>query len=212
MISSKDSLGFGPDKARMEKHPNAGLDPSWPVPSDEQCFAWWDEFEMMDHIRDHSLLVAKVATFVARAAEDLGQPVNVRAVRATALLHDLAKTYTIHHGGNHSQLGGAWVMELTGNPVVALGVLHHVHWPWDPDVEKFFLPLAVQYADKRVKHDALVSLQMRYVDLFERYGRTAHIRERMQVSFKQAVKIEKLLSRKIEVELDACNFDSGRLV
>ena len=37
-----------------------------------------------------------------------------RQPAAAGLLHDLAKTYCIRHGGSHAQLGAAWVLEATG--------------------------------------------------------------------------------------------------
>ena len=65
------------------------------VPSDEECFAWWDAYEMPEHIRQHSMLAAEVATAIARMGEAAGLPVCVQTVRASTLLHDLAKFYVI---------------------------------------------------------------------------------------------------------------------
>lgn len=182
------------------------------IPTEEECRALWEHFEMLPHIRDHSLAVACVAVFLAKRALEAGLGVNVGEVRAAALLHDLAKTYTIHYGGNHCQLGGAWVQELTGNPAVAQGVTHHVHWPGEIDVTRNFLPLAVIYSDKRVKHNRVVTLDERFSDLMERYGTTEHIRERIGRSFNQAREIERALSQAIGVDLHAHSFDCGGLV
>ncbi len=182
------------------------------VPSDEECRRLWDLYEMLPHIRDHSLTVACVADFLTRRAERAGLNVNAPEVRASAMLHDIAKTYTIYYGGSHSQLGGAWVQELTGNPRVAQGVLHHVHWPWDIDAHAHFLPLAVIYSDKRVKHNRIVTLRERFTDLLDRYGATDDIRARIRCSHDQAVAIEDVLSQTLGVKLDAHPFDCGGLV
>ncbi len=182
------------------------------VPTEEECRALWDRYEMLPHIRDHSLAVACVASFIAEKAVETGLEVDPRAVRAAALLHDIAKTYSIHYGGNHCQLGGAWVQELTGNPALAQGVIHHVHWPWEIDVRKHFLPLTVIYSDKRVKHNRIVSLEDRFNDLLDRYGTTEYIRERIKGSFNQARDIENALSQAIGVDLHAHSFDCGGLV
>jgi hypothetical protein len=182
------------------------------IPTEAQCVAWWDSFQMPAHIREHSRKVALVAVQVAEAAHARGLYVNVEQVRASALLHDLAKIYCVRHGGNHSQLGGAWVMALTGDPVIAQGVIHHVYWPFEVDLRRFFAPLAVLYGDKRVAHDRIVPIESRFGDLVERYGKTEEIRERIHSTNRQAKDIETALSQLLEVDLNAHDFDRGRLV
>lgn len=188
------------------------LEPDWLVPTDEQCTAWWDRYEMPPHIRAHSLVVARVAETLAVLAERKGLPVCVQSVRASALLHDLAKHYCILHGGSHAQIGGAWAMELTGNPVLAQGIIHHVYWPFEMDVARYFMPLAVLYGDKRAKHDELVSVHVRFDDLLVRYGHTPEIQEKIRWTVEQALEVERRLGDLLGEDLDAYPFDSGRLV
>jgi len=183
-----------------------------PAPGDADCFALWDEYAMLPHIREHSLAVACVSTSLALAARTAGMDVDVQLVRASALLHDIAKTYTIHHGGNHSQLGGAWMQERLGNPLLAMGIVHHVHWPWAVDVRAHFLPMAIIYGDKRVRHDAVVTLDERFEDLYSRYGATPYIRERLAESKRQSQDIETALGRALGMNLHEHPFDCGRLV
>lgn len=188
---------------------------AWPVPTNEQCRQWWDDHLMPEHIRAHSTLVGHIAGTVADMAVKagtMGARVNPDEVRTSALLHDLAKAYTIRYGGNHAALGAAWVQELTGNPAIAQGVKHHVWWPWEPDPGRWFLPLAVHYADKRVRHDQLVSLGARYSDLFERYGKTPLAVERMKQSLAQARTVEDALGKLVGENLHACDFGGRRLV
>jgi putative nucleotidyltransferase with HDIG domain len=167
---------------------------------------------MLPHIREHSLAVARAATSLAMAAGRAGIDVDVQLTRASALLHDIAKTYTIRHGGNHSQLGGAWMLEATGNPLLAMGIVHHVHWPWDVDVKTYFLPMTIIYSDKRVRHDSVVTLDERFEDLYSRYGSTQYIRDRITESKRQAEAIENALSKTLGMNLHEDSFDSGRLV
>ncbi len=183
-----------------------------PVPSDEQCRLLWDAYGMLQNIREHSELVACVATALAEAAARAGLPVNVAEVRAAALLHDLAKTYTIRHGGNHCQLGGAWVQEITGNPALAQGVACHVSWPEAVDIRANFLPLVLIYSDKRVKHNQVVTLESRFDDLLVRYGKTEYIRERIRESFQQAEAIERALAQTLDMNLHESTFGCGGLV
>jgi len=190
------------------------------IPSDDECRGWWEQFGMLEHIRDHSALVADVATTLAELAvrravgipADTGAEDFVRSVRAAGLLHDLGKTYSIRHGGNHSQVGAAWVMELIRNPRIAQGVVHHVYWPGALDLEQHFLPLAVIYADKRVKHDKLVGIDERFVDLFERYGKNERSRAWIQRSYDQGRELEQLFSTTLGEDIHAYPFDRRRLV
>jgi len=182
------------------------------VPTDAQCRELWDAYDMLPNIREHSALVACLATALAEAAVRAGLDVEVAAVRAAGLLHDLAKTYTIRHGGNHCQLGGAWVQELTGNPVLAQGVACHVTWSLPIDLRAHFLPLAIIYSDKRVKHNQIVTLEARFDDLLTRYGKTEYIRERIRESFQQAAAIEKALAQTLDLDLHENTFGCGRLV
>lgn len=185
-----------------------------PVPDEAACTALWDKYAVPGHIRAHSRLVAQIARSMAERAEALGAAPRgmADAVWASGLLHDLGKLYCIEHGGNHAQVGAAWVRAETGNPLLAQGVLHHVWWPFDVDPARHFLPLAVLYADKRARHDAPVSLGARFTDLFERYGKTAYSRQRITQSLEQSRAVEHTFSELLEVRLNACSFDSGRLV
>jgi len=182
------------------------------VPTDAECRRLWDAFDMLPNIRDHSELVACVATALAQAAARAGLAVNVAEVRAAAPLHDLAKTYTIRHGGNHCQLGGAWVQELTGNPALAQGVVCHVSWPRTLDLRANFLPLTLIYSDKRVKHNQIVTLETRFDDLLVRYGKTDFIRARIRASFQQAEAIERALAETLGIDIHESTFGCGRLV
>lgn len=167
---------------------------------------------MLPNVRAHSALVACLATSLAEAAVTAGLAVNVGEVRAAALLHDLAKTYTIRHGGNHCQLGAAWVQELTGNPILAQGVLCHVSWPHSIDLQAHFLPLALIYSDKRVKHNRIVTLEARFEDLLVRYGKTDSIKNRIRESFERAEAIEHALAQTLGMNLHESTLGCGRLV
>jgi putative nucleotidyltransferase with HDIG domain len=211
--------GHSPDKALILDFDPFREDqdtPEFPIPSDEDCFRLWDVYAVPEHIRVHSLRVGEIAQAMALRAEETGVlPAgdDVQAIKACGLLHDLAKMYTVEHGGNHAQLGAAWVRMETGNPLIAQGVLHHVWWPLDVDPIKHFLPLAVLYADKRVKHENVVSLGARYSDLFERYGKKIGFnREHMKRSMNQSMAIEAIFEELLGVDFNACTFDSGRLV
>lgn len=187
---------------------------SAPAPDDQTCFALWKKYAMLPNIQRHSLLVARIATELARRAAEKGFAVNVPQVRAGALLHDIAKSYCVRHGGSHAQLGGGWVVAETRNYAVAQGVMLHVHWPWPlPEGAGICaLPFFVIYADKRVRHDSCVSLAERYEDLLDRYGHSQAARQGIGASYEQGRNIERALSAQLGCALHEDSFDCGRLV
>lgn len=190
-------------------------DPAWPVPDDDACALLWTRYNVPEHIQGHSRTVAEMATAIATAAVDNQGPdfqASVSIIRASALLHDLAKAYTIEFGGNHSQIGACWVAEETRNPLIAQGVLHHVIWGGELDPGRFFVPLTVLYADKRARHEELVTVGERFEDLIARYGRTKEIRDSIRENWKQTIDLERRLSALLGVDLGAHTARGRRLV
>lgn len=167
---------------------------------------------MLPNIRRHSLLVAHIAATLANWATEKGFDVDVSATRAAGLLHDLAKAWCLKHQGSHSIIGASWTMMETEHPGIAQGVLLHVSWPWELPRDICQLPFFVLYADKRVRHDECVTLEERFSDLLERYGKSRKAREAMDASHKQAQAVERALSAQLGQELHEYTFDCGRLV
>lgn len=173
----------------------------------------WAMWEMPRHIQEHCLLVTRVAVCIAEMVREKLMPeLDVRLVRSAAMLHDLAKLYTIRHGGSHSQIGAAWIQEQTGNAVVARAVLHHVDWPFAMNLHRYPVSLIVCYSDKRVRHTEIVTLHERFADLQERYGVSTTARQHIQQSQEQGQALERLLSESLKVDIDAHSFDCRRLV
>ena len=183
------------------------------APSEQACRALWDAYEMPEHIRAHSEQVAHFSVILAELAVARGFAVRVEEVLACALLHDIAKSYTLRYGGSHAQLGAAWSLAETGHAGIAQGILHHVYWPWPlQEATLCTLPILVLYADKRTQHAEFVTLEERFADLVVRYGIQEQARQGIETSQRQAVSIERALSARLGVELDAHTPDSGRLV
>ena len=188
------------------------------IPRVEDCYHLWDQYGMLDNIREHSKKVGVFVKALAQAANARSISVNEDLAFAMGLLHDLGKTYCIAHGGSHAQAGAAWVMAETRNPPLAQGVLLHVHFPWEDKLEeslldhRFFLILSVIYADKRVRHDEYVSIDERFEDLCNRYGKTPQILERIEVSRQQGLTIERSFSHQLGIDLHAYTPDYRRLV
>lgn len=185
----------------------------WKVPSVGECFRIWQKYQMMPHIKAHCLMVARVAMTLAKRFAKAGYPIREDLVLASALLHDIAKSYTIYFGGDHAILGCAWVMQEIQNPLIAQAVLAHVIWFFDEGeqaIEKNPCTLAnlISYSDKRVQHDKLVTLSGRFEDLIKRYGSTEEKRRLININYAQSQKIENAFVR-FGVDV---NLDPGQLV
>lgn len=186
-----------------------------PIPEETDCRALWTRYAMFSHIERHSERVADMATALAQRAVDIGattHPELVPLCRAAGLLHDIAKSYTVQFGGSHAQIGASWVIEATGNHKIAQAVYHHVEWPW-PLPESLVHPVFfVIYADKRARHDELVSLDERYEDLLVRYGKTEPSRAAIHRGWEHSKTIERVLSAQLEFPLHESTVVGGRLV
>ncbi|MCR5815139.1 MAG: HDIG domain-containing protein [Desulfovibrio sp.] len=182
---------------------------------DGDCYALWDKYAMPENIRRHSLLVAHIAENLAELALQRHVSLSVDDVRASALLHDLGKKYSLMYGGAHAAIGAAWVVAETHNYAVAQGVMHHVYWPWKvtADASCCQLPILVLYADKRARHDQSVTLTERFEDLKERYGKNQDAIRAIDASLAQMQAVEAALMTFLGWEgLDAYTFTCRGLV
>lgn len=182
------------------------------VPSDKDCIALWDRYGVFDNIRQHSVVVANFAEALARQAVKVGYTNYIKSCRAGGLLHDIAKSYTVHYGGNHAQLGASWVVSSTGNYRLGQVVLNHVEWKWSLPKCLIHPLFIVMYSDKRVQHNIPVSLEKRYTDLIVRYGKTEDSRKAIYRSWEHLKNIECVLSTQLELPLYEYTLIGRRLV
>ena len=146
------------------------------IPGIDTCAALMEQYAMLPNIRRHSLLVARIAELLAqRLQESLpeGQAPDLDFCVNGALLHDIAKTPCLKEGCDHAATG-AEICQRHNYPEIAEVVAGHVILH-DFSPEKYRQGLLgareiVYYADKRVRHDAIVSLSERLEYILENYG------------------------------------------
>ena len=160
------------------------------------------------HLR-HAITVEHVMGWFAR---ELGYGEQAGFWAQAGLLHDIAKSYTVQFGGSHAQIGASWVVDSTGNHKVAQAVYHHVEWPWPLPEDLVHPVFFVIYADKRARHDEMVSLDERYEDLLVRYGKSEHSRAAIHRGWEHSKTIERVLSAQLEFPLHESTVVGGRLV
>jgi putative nucleotidyltransferase with HDIG domain len=138
------------------------------IPTVAECFQLMDRYRMLDNIRDHSIIVARISALLAEAAGRAGLDISLPLVVSAALLHDIGKTACLDNGCDHADLGRDICLahgftELAG--IVGEHVqLRDNHLPLITESEIVF------YADKRVTHDQVVSLDGRHEYILARYG------------------------------------------
>ena len=134
--------------------------------------------EMMKHIVTHSKRVCQVAVCIADHLNHQSRQPNLKLVIAAALLHDITKTRSFKTGENHANTG-AMLMESLGYQEVGDIVRQHVRLDTYSDSDSITEVEIVNYADKRVLHDQVVSLKERKAYIFEKYGKTPENRLRL---------------------------------
>ena len=168
------------------------------IPSIDRCFSLMTEFAMLDNIREHSIMVAQVAESLLAGMEALGNSRPSRdLVISGALLHDIAKTQCIKDSCDHSKVGKDICIDL-GYPEIGEIVREHVilaSFPVERYEKGIFLAKEiVHYADKRVLHDRVVSLDARLDYIIERYGNNDSARHALiRKNFRRCQELESFM-------------------
>lgn len=146
------------------------------IPDIAACAALMKQHGMLANIRAHSLMVARIAELLVDGLRN-SVPAKLLPNRqlciSGALLHDIAKTPCLSSSENHAKVGASICLEK-GFPEIAEIVAGHVVLP-DFAPERYEAGIfsaceLVYYADKRVRHDSIVSLAERLDYIIDRYG------------------------------------------
>jgi uncharacterized protein len=148
------------------------------TPSRESCYRLIYGMKMLDHIVAHSLQVCRVSNLLTNLFEARSIPLNRELVQASTLLHDITKTRSFETGENHAETGARLLEEL-GYPEVGRLIGQHVRLDAYPESGRPTEAEIVNYSDKRVLHDKIVSLTERMEYILEKYGDEPEKRERI---------------------------------
>jgi uncharacterized protein len=150
------------------------------IPSKNDCFRLMCETQMLENIVAHSLQVCRVGMCLADHLKLQGIDLDGRLVQAAALLHDITKTRSFETEENHALTGGQLLSER-GYVEVGNLVRQHVH------LDQYFFQTGpgeveiINYADKRVLHDRIVSLDERMDYILDRYGKNPELQQKIQM-------------------------------
>jgi putative nucleotidyltransferase with HDIG domain len=164
------------------------------TPSNEECYRLFRQTGMLDNIVDHSRQVCRVATFLTDQLRKTDLILNRKLVAAGALLHDITKTRSFDTGEDHAKTGEKFVAGLGYREVgkivgqhVALNSYFSTNTPDEAEI--------VNYADKRVLHDQIVSMDKRMEYILERYCQKPGYSSRLERLWKASRKMEKRIFR-----------------
>lgn len=159
------------------------------IPTQDQCYQMMVEMEMMDHIVVHSLQVSRVATFLAEHLNQHHYGIDLDLIQSAALLHDITKTRSFKTREDHALTGGEHLNDC-GYPVIGDLIRQHVKLDKYSEAGEISEAEILNYADKRVMHDAIVSLDRRMDYILDRYGETPAHRERIKMLWQKTKELE----------------------
>lgn len=170
------------------------------VPSADECRVLMDDVVVLPaRIKAHCRQVATVAKRLAAALKAAGQAVDVDAVYAAALLHDIARLEKDHPAA------GAHLLVQHGFARIAPAVAAHMtlaHRAGDAiDTARI-----VYLADKLVSGDRVVGLTQRFSRAMHEYGSdpdaAAAIDRRLNSARRIQAEVEKITGRSLEAIID----------
>jgi uncharacterized protein len=172
------------------------------IPTERDCFELMKQHQMRENIVRHSVQVMKVSMALF---ENLRDPSSIRPelIHAGALLHDIAKTRTIETKElRHDLLGAVMMRELGYEDIAQIIESHVVFNNFKPEGELEEREI-VFYADKRVMHDQIVSLDDRIRDLVKRYGANERVINLIRDNKTLIVKIERKIQSFLTQDIEA---------
>jgi len=169
------------------------------IPSIEKCYDLMAQYSMLPNIAAHSVLVMDVALAITDNVKS-GVAINRDLVIAASLLHDITKTRSIETKERHALTGGRLLRDLGFNPVAEIVEEHVIIGNIDLQgaLEEREI---VYYADKRVMHDKIVTIEERLQDLVDRYGVTAEISRIILGNRELILAIERKIAGFMKVDL-----------
>jgi putative nucleotidyltransferase with HDIG domain len=159
-----------------------------------------EKYGVPDHIIRHSEMVSKVAGFLAERLNKSGENLDLGVIEAAGLLHDITKMEGIESRRDHAQTGRMLLLELGFRKIGEI-VGEHIRLEPNRETSRIREAEIINYSDKRVMHDRVVTLEERFEDLEDRYGLKGldkGVTERIKATEQQAYELE----RKIFFKLD----------
>jgi uncharacterized protein len=170
------------------------------LPTLAKCYELMKHYAMLPNIVAHSEQVCRVAAAIMDHLKD-DACINREAVIFACLLHDITKTRSFKTKEHHAISGGRLLAQL-GFPAIGAIVAEHVMMQDFQFAGELLDKEIVCYADKRVMHDQIVTVQERFSDLLDRYGKTPERISFINANSRQVYQLEEKISHFMKVRLE----------
>jgi len=156
---------------------------------------------MLPNIIDHSIQVKNVSEAIYKHIIDKTN-ISLELLIASALLHDIAKTESIHENKMRHDLLGGEILRNLGFDEIAVIVENHVIFKDFDEAGPLTEKDIIYYADKRVMHDKVVTIDARVDDLATRYGLTEKLKHMIVDNKKFISRLEAKIQRHMNIDIE----------
>ncbi|MBN2112362.1 HDIG domain-containing protein [Candidatus Woesearchaeota archaeon] len=162
------------------------------LPNKKEIEKLWGKYHVPQNVREHCKKVRDVAVLIAEKLKEKGEDINLELVEASALLHDLARAVNFKDPENHPHAKGEdakfWKhmqeeypdidhADLAAEflqekyPELAKVIKSHGVMSKSQDISDWSWEMKIlSYADIRVVHDKITTVDERHRDLKQRNG------------------------------------------
>lgn len=149
------------------------------------------KYGMLENIKAHSIMVEKVANVITREIKKAGTDISMEMVTAGALMHDIGKTPCLNTRYDHAAKGSEICVMNNMGEIAEIVKEHVILQDFNPDGDIMEKEI-IYYADKRIEHDKLVTLDERLEYILNRYAKgDKRLEELIEENFDQCRKVEK---------------------
>lgn len=170
------------------------------IPSMEECHKLMVQHSMRPNIVGHSIQVMHVSLAITDNLKT-GVAVNRDLVIAAALLHDITKTRSLHTMERHDATGGELLRDMGFARVSEIVEQHVVFQDFNPRGQLEEREI-LYYADKRVNHDKVVTIEERVQYLLQRYGNTEETRSRILQNKNVVLAVESKIAGFMKIDIN----------
>jgi uncharacterized protein len=173
------------------------------IPTLDECYSIMSG-RMLPNIKEHSEQVMNVALAIFNNLKS-DTKTNKELIIAASLLHDITKTESLSTKEPHDITGGILVRKLGYNDVAAIIEEHIFLKNFNPD-GKLLEKEIVYYADKRVMHNKIVSLDERISDLIIRYAQTNKRKQQILKNKESILRVQNKINKYMKNDIDEIIF------
>jgi putative nucleotidyltransferase with HDIG domain len=168
------------------------------LPTRKKAIKLLHKYKILPNILRHSLVVNKVANYLAKQLKDNGVRIDLEIIDRASLLHDIGKSITILEGlEDRHHILAQEILTKEGYP--ALGLVCRRHSLREIKNINTWEERVIKYSDTRVRHDKIVSIRERMSDLRARYK----VPKKEFVPMSEVLKLEREIYSKIDESPDA---------